>query len=369
MGGQADPGRPGFWDQLAASPAFNMGMGILANNQGHYGAWGPALGKGVQQGVLTTQQAREAEMMAEYRRAQAAAQAQEAKLKAQQEAAWQAAYPTGGGQGAAAGSVSPAQHLSVLEQLAIQSRNSKLLADVQDLKLKLMQADPSYAYQQQFAQESAKSMFAPYQEVKGAKGEPVYLRPGERLGGGGDELPRGASPADITSSTKTAEMWAGRYAEAMKDKDAAAGRLQTLQAMRSMLPGIETGKLSPSVTQVQAWAESLGVPIDAQKLGAKQAFEALSNQITLQARNPGGGAGMPGAMSDADREFLKNSVPRLSASKEGNLRMLDISEKLAQRSIDAAELLQRYREKFGRIDEGAEAALRQFAQRNPLFGR
>jgi hypothetical protein len=39
------------------NPMFNIGMGILANNTGHYGAFAPALGGGVQQGIKNTQTA------------------------------------------------------------------------------------------------------------------------------------------------------------------------------------------------------------------------------------------------------------------------------------------------------------------------
>lgn len=39
-------------------PLFNIGMGILANNYGNYGAFGPALGRGFQQGMQQTQEAK-----------------------------------------------------------------------------------------------------------------------------------------------------------------------------------------------------------------------------------------------------------------------------------------------------------------------
>lgn len=41
------------------NPLFNIGLGILANNQGHYGAFGPAFGLGAQQGIQQTQQAQQ----------------------------------------------------------------------------------------------------------------------------------------------------------------------------------------------------------------------------------------------------------------------------------------------------------------------
>lgn len=40
-----------------SNPLFNIGLGILANNQGHYGAFGPAFGMGAQQGIQNTQNA------------------------------------------------------------------------------------------------------------------------------------------------------------------------------------------------------------------------------------------------------------------------------------------------------------------------
>lgn len=44
------------YEKLAGNPLLQMGLGILANNQGHYGNIGPALGLGMRQGLLNTQQ-------------------------------------------------------------------------------------------------------------------------------------------------------------------------------------------------------------------------------------------------------------------------------------------------------------------------
>ena len=40
-------------------------------------------------------------------------------------------------------------------------------------------------------------------------------------------------------------------------------------------------------------------------------------EFALELRNPSGGAGMPGAMSDADRNFLASIPPSLANTKEG----------------------------------------------------
>ena len=44
---------------LLNNPLLQIGMGILANNQGHYGAFGPALGMGMQQGMQNIRQAQQ----------------------------------------------------------------------------------------------------------------------------------------------------------------------------------------------------------------------------------------------------------------------------------------------------------------------
>jgi len=48
---------PNNFQGLLQNPAFMMGAGILGNNSGHYGAFGPAFGKGVYQaGVMSNRQ-------------------------------------------------------------------------------------------------------------------------------------------------------------------------------------------------------------------------------------------------------------------------------------------------------------------------
>jgi len=66
---------------------LNIGLGILANNQGNYGAFGPAVGRGALQGIQATQQAQQLGQMGQMRALQMQqAQAEAAKLKKLQEA-------------------------------------------------------------------------------------------------------------------------------------------------------------------------------------------------------------------------------------------------------------------------------------------
>jgi hypothetical protein len=76
---------------------------------------------------------------------------------------------------------------------------------------------------------------------------------------------------------------------------------------------------------------------------------------------------MPGAMSDADRQFLVNMVPGLATTPGGRKLMLETATKLANRDKEVAAMARKYRQKKGNIDEGFYDELAQFSAANPLF--
>lgn len=147
----------------------------------------------------------------------------------------------------------------------------------------------------------------------------------------------------------------------------AMGRLTKLGRMEQLLQGVQTGGLVPTMTQIQSIADSLGFQVD-KSLPAKQALEALSNEMALQLRNPAGGAGMPGAMSDKDREFLVAMSPGLSKTPEGNAMIISTAKQIAKRDQDVAKMARAYRQKKGHLDEGFYDELQSFADTHPLFG-
>lgn len=157
------------------------------------------------------------------------------------------------------------------------------------------------------------------------------------------------------------------YANLMKGDMAASSKLNKLGRLESLLGSSgNTGKLTPATMELKAAAESLGFKVDP-KLPFQQAAQALSNEIALELRNPAGGAGMPGALSDRDREFLVNMVPNLGKTPEGNKMLIDTMRKLAKREKDVARLAREYRKKTGKFDEGFYEVLSQFSAQNPLF--
>lgn len=158
-----------------------------------------------------------------------------------------------------------------------------------------------------------------------------------------------------------------QYADIQKAGFNAQAKISKLDRAAELLSGVNTGKLTPLGTEVAAYMESLGYKVD-KSLPNKQAAQALFNEMALELRNPSGGAGMPGALSDKDREFLVSMVPNLSNTPEGNQMLMETTRKLAQRDRQVAQLARDYRKKRGSLDEGFYDVLRQFSEGNPLFG-
>jgi hypothetical protein len=85
-------------------------------------------------------------------------------------------------------------------------------------------------------------------------------------------------------------------------------KIAKVERVGQLLEGFEGGKLSKSAMDIASAGNSLGIKIDP-KLPNKQAAEALSKEMALDLRSTASGSGMPGAMSDADREYLKSMTP------------------------------------------------------------
>lgn len=170
--------------------------------------------------------------------------------------------------------------------------------------------------------------------------------------------------AGKASETERGKFFGQNYADLQKGAMDANTKIAKLDRMASLLDGVNTGKLTPAGTELAAYGQSLGLNIDP-KLGNKQAAVALANEIALQLRNPSGGAGMPGALSDRDREFLMSMTPSLASTPEGNRMLIEGMKKLSQREQDIAQLARNY--KGGNLDNGFYQVVQDYANKNPLF--
>jgi hypothetical protein len=174
---------------------------------------------------------------------------------------------------------------------------------------------------------------------------------------------RGETKYDEFNSKSFAEL----NHEIPKAASQARSKIATLDRLGQILadPNISTGAGAGLILDAKRYAKTIG--IDVGDLSGPEAVRAIQNQFALELRNPSGGAGMPGAMSDKDREFLQSIPPGLERTPEGNKVIGGYLKKIANRSLEIERLRQQYVRKNGRLNDGFYQELADFSDANPLF--
>ena len=168
------------------------------------------------------------------------------------------------------------------------------------------------------------------------------------------------------------EAQAKRYSE-LSDQITTMGMeapttLAKLDRVEQLVGDFDGGKLTGTAMAAAEIGNSFGIKLDP-KLGDKQAASALMNEMALKLKNAGGANQMPGAMSDADRQFLLTMSPQLSQSAVGRKTIIQTYRALAHREQQIARMADAYRERNnGRLDAGFTRRLSEWSSKYPLFG-
>jgi hypothetical protein len=163
-----------------------------------------------------------------------------------------------------------------------------------------------------------------------------------------------------------------QYAGLLKADMNAPATIAKYERLGSLLSNVSTGKYKGTILEMKAAAKSMGFDLTAMGVGddvaPAQAARALSNNLALELRNPAGGAGMPGALSEKDLVFLKESIPSIENDPSAIGKMIEFRVKLAQREQKVAKMARAYRKKNnGEFDEGFYDELAEWSEKNPLF--
>ncbi|APW37660.1 hypothetical protein RD110_11030 [Rhodoferax koreense] len=148
----------------------------------------------------------------------------------------------------------------------------------------------------------------------------------------------------------------------------APSRIAKLQQIDKLLGDFEGGALSDKGVQFASAMNSLGMKVD-KNLPNKEAALAMSREIALGLRNPAGGAGMPGAMSDADRNFLSSMTPDIGQTAQGRKQIIQAGIAVETRNQQVADFARKYEAKYGKLDNGFYSQLANWSSANPLFGK
>lgn len=179
---------------------------------------------------------------------------------------------------------------------------------------------------------------------------------------------------DTKGHTKEQEAVGKALGEQYEDKIklGSKGRqlFDTVTRAEGLLEGLQTGALAPTALSAQKYLTALGIPLEvfgnAEQLGRGEAAEAVANQMALQLRGTGEGGGMPGAMSDKDREFLVAMTPSLSKTPQGRALIVDSFKRIAKRQIEESKLAEKWFDEKGTM-KGFGGHMADYVEKNPLF--
>lgn len=135
-----------------------------------------------------------------------------------------------------------------------------------------------------------------------------------------------------------------------------------INRLDQLLEGVQTGKGTALSQETKAWAKAAGFNLET--LGVKddvantQAAQSLLNRMALEMRQTGDGAGMPGSMSDADRNFLSKIPPGLDTTPEGRKLIIGYMRWMNDRTIAIADK----KNEFVQSDEFAKSPSKMYSE-------
>jgi hypothetical protein len=184
----------------------------------------------------------------------------------------------------------------------------------------------------------------------------------DEIGGGGVNISNqvgGERAYDTSIGTYNAETYKATQTAGTN----AFKTLATLDRLDALTkdPNFYSGTGGETVTEFKKILGVLGG--DPNAAAPNEEFVAITNRLILDAS----GGTLGAAISNADREFMANTAPTISATPEGNRQRIEVARRLAKRDQDVAKLARDYQKTFGRIDDGFQDVLAQYGEANPLF--
>ena len=150
---------------------------------------------------------------------------------------------------------------------------------------------------------------------------------------------------------KTADAALKTHAETQDTARTSTVALTKLDRLGDLLDTLRTGKWAGRELDLKNKLQEVGIDPSRYGLstntGRMEAANSISNELTMIARSTANGGGLPGSLSDADRNFLSASTPGIGNTPEGNRLMVDFAKRLHQRNIEIARLTNKFVEDGG----------------------
>lgn len=178
-------------------------------------------------------------------------------------------------------------------------------------------------------------------------------------------------PEVAAQAEQVAKEYGTAFINLQKDRREAPTNIGKWELLGRYLSNVNTGKGTGSILALKGYARSfLPALTDSwtQDVPFGQAALALSREIALQMRNPQYGAGLPGNLSDQDRNFLETLVASSENDPMAVTMIIKARTEIEKRKIKIAELAEEYKKKNGGVfDSGFEAIATKYHEDHPLF--
>ena len=173
-----------------------------------------------------------------------------------------------------------------------------------------------------------------------------------------------AAPANTAASKM--------FQSAIEGGASARSHLANLDAVEMALKDLPTGAGASRIADIGAFLHSYG--LDPKTFGlpdsasAAQVSGALLKPLILELRNPAGGAGMPGSLSDSDRKFLESSTASIENTPGANAGIIMLQRRMQQRNLDIENLAIQHEEaNGGNVTPTFLREVRDWSAAHPLF--
>jgi hypothetical protein len=138
-------------------------------------------------------------------------------------------------------------------------------------------------------------------------------------------------------------------ADVFKRAAMSGGKLRSLADLEARMDKLNTSRIADAKLSAAQWAKALGVSdqtlgqfgVPPDFVGDAQAFSAITGKMMVEMIGQGG---FPANnFSDADREFLMSTLPRLVNAPRGNRLIVAAAKRSAQADVDKAKAFQTWR--------------------------
>ena len=190
------------------------------------------------------------------------------------------------------------------------------------------------------------------------------IKPGETLLSFQEYMARGKGAAKKAEDQAAVDVVSSNYFENLRRERtggfttsiynagiSAANALPNLYNLESIIASSKTdqGYFAPPRMVVRDALTDLGFTFEGDQANEAM-FKVLSNKLAIAGRSTADGGGMPGSMSDSDRSFLVEMVPRLGNSPEANALIVQAMVLMEERKIDMRQEQDRFYKRQNTFD-------------------